>query len=261
MFQQVTAPEVASIDEDLRAIKAAAEDLLATFADLAAACAAQKTAHDNMKGKLKEELDKFAIELGKQVLVTAALTVAASCITFGVGGTAVAAVRAGKAVDLVNDFIKVLRGIVVSAGLRTVVTITRNTGDTRTKIERIHDLIETLEDAVEAGGAEPTLAQKLSTAQVWANGNLPVINGPPNGYIVKKDANGNVTNYSYYDEDGVATSRVDLTGKPHLDKKTGEYVPVPHVVEVQKNVNPKTGEIFAKTLSDTVRPALPEEIP
>ncbi|WP_459548329.1 hypothetical protein [Nocardia sp. X0981] len=149
MFQQVTAPEVASIDEDLRAIKAAAEDLLATFADLAAACAAQKTAHDNMKGKLKEELDKFAIELGKQVLVTAALTVAASCITFGVGGTAVAAVRAGKAVDLVNDFIKVLRGIVVSAGLRTVVTITRNTGDTRTKIERIHDLIETLEDVVE----------------------------------------------------------------------------------------------------------------
>jgi hypothetical protein len=39
MFQQVTAPEVASIDEDLREIKTAAEDVLATFADIAASCA------------------------------------------------------------------------------------------------------------------------------------------------------------------------------------------------------------------------------
>lgn len=261
MFQQVTAPEVASIDEDLREIKTAAEDLLAIFADIAASCAAQKTAHDKMKARLRDMLAQFADELKKQVAITLALAVAASVVSFGIGGGAVAAIRAGKAVDLVNDLVKALRGVVAAAGLRTVVAVTRSTGDTRAKLERIHDLIETIEDAIDASGSQPTIAQKLSTAQVWTNGNLPVINGPPNGYIVKKDANGNITNYSYYDEDGVATSRVDLTGKPHLDKKTGQYIPVPHVVEVQKNVNPKTGEIFAKTLSDTVRPALPEEIP
>ncbi|WP_063126090.1 hypothetical protein [Nocardia fusca] len=150
MFQQVTAPEVASIDEDLREIKTAAEDLLAIFADIAASCAAQKTAHDNMKARLHDMLAQFADELKKQVAITLALAVAASVVSFGIGGGAVAAIRAGKAVDLVNDLVKALRGIVAAAGLRTVVAVTRSTGDTRAKLERIHDLIETIEDSVEA---------------------------------------------------------------------------------------------------------------
>ncbi|MEU1954651.1 hypothetical protein ACH474_31605 [Nocardia rhamnosiphila] len=149
MFQQVTAPEVASIDEDLREIKTAAEDLLATFADIAASCAAQKTAHDNMKQRLHDLLAQFADELKKQIAITLALAVAASVVSFGIGGGAVAAIRAGKAVDLVNDLVKALRGIVAAAGLRTVVAVTRSTGDTRAKLERIHDLIETIEDSVE----------------------------------------------------------------------------------------------------------------
>ncbi|MEU4314481.1 hypothetical protein [Nocardia sp. NPDC024068] len=152
MFQTVTAPEVASIDEDLREIKTAAENLLATFADIAASCAAQKTAHDNMKVQLRDMLAEFADELKKQVAITLALAVAASVVSFGIGGGAVAAIRAGKAVDLVNDLVKALRRIVAAAGLRTVVAMTRSTGDTRAKLERIHDLIETVEDSVEAGG-------------------------------------------------------------------------------------------------------------
>lgn len=150
MFQQVTAPEVASIDEDLREIKTAAEDLLAIFADIAASCAAQKTAHDNMKARLRDLLAQFADELKKQVAITLALAIAASVVSFGIGGGAVAAIRAGKAVDLVNDLVKALRGIVAAAGLRTVVAVTRSAGDTRAKLERIHDLIETIEDTVEA---------------------------------------------------------------------------------------------------------------
>ncbi|WP_416563933.1 hypothetical protein [Nocardia testacea] len=149
MFQQVTAPEVASIDEDLREIKTAAEDLLATFADIAASCAAQKIAHDNMKAQLRDMLAQFADELKKQIAITLALAVAASVVSFGIGGSAVAAIRAGKAVDLVNDLVKALRGIVAAAGLRTVVAVTRSVGDTRAKLERIHDLIETIEDSVE----------------------------------------------------------------------------------------------------------------
>ncbi|WP_280422672.1 polymorphic toxin type 24 domain-containing protein [Nocardia carnea] len=261
LFQTVTAPEVATIDDDLRTLKTAAEDLIAIFTDLAGECAHQRTAHDNMKGQLSDALNWFAIELGKEVAVTAALAVAASLISFGVGSAAVTAVRAGKFANLVTKIVERLRGIVTAAGLRKLVTLTRNTTDTRTKLERLHDAIETAEDTVEAGTPQPTLAQKLAAAQVWPKGNLPVINGPPNGYLVKKDADGNITNYSYYDADGVATSRVDLTGKPHMDKQTGQYIPTPHVVEVQKNVNPKTGEVYAKTLSDTVRPALPQEIP
>ncbi|GGL27941.1 hypothetical protein [Nocardia jinanensis] len=178
MFQQVTAPEVASIDEDLRAIKTAAEDLLATFADLAAACAAQKTAHDNMKQRLHDLLAQFADELKKQIAITLALAVAASVVSFGIGGSAVAAIRAGKAVDLVNDLVKALRGLVAAAGLRTVVAITRATGDTRAKIERIHDLIEAIEDTVEA----------LDKPELWDPDHRPT--GVPDDWVSRTADNG-----------------------------------------------------------------------
>jgi hypothetical protein len=49
-----------------------------------------------------------------------------------------------------HRLVKALRSIVAAAGLRTVVAVTRSTGDTRAKLERIHDLIETIEDAVDA---------------------------------------------------------------------------------------------------------------
>ncbi|MFJ4650817.1 polymorphic toxin type 24 domain-containing protein [Nocardia sp. NPDC088792] len=100
-----------------------------------------------------------------------------------------------------------------------------------------------------------------STRRSWPNGNLPTQGGPPNGYLVKRDPQGNITNYSFYDSDGIATKRVDLTGRPHLDKTTREYIPTPHVVDIERNINPNSGEIYARTLRDSVRPALPEEIP
>lgn len=156
LFQTVTAPEVATIDDDLRTTKTAAEDLIVAFTDLANECAHQKTAHETMQGKLTSVLDTFAKELGKEILVTAAITVAASAITFGIGALAVNAVRAGKFVKLVDDTIELLRDIVRAAGLRNIVSLTRNTTDTRTKLERLHDAIETAEDTVEAGSKEPT---------------------------------------------------------------------------------------------------------
>src|SRR5262249_51516087 len=106
-----------------------------------------------------------------------------------------------------------------------------------------------------------SLKNELDNAQTWTGRNLPTQDGPPNGYLVKRDAQGNVTDYSYFDADGVATSRIDLVGKPHMDKSTGRYIDTPHVVEVQKNIDPATGRIFARTLNDSVRPARPEEIP
>jgi hypothetical protein len=84
---------------------------------------------------------------------------------------------------------------------------------------------------------------------------LPDQGGPPGGILYKRDPQtGQITNYIQYDEDGNALKRVDLTGRPHGG------VPTPHVVEYDRNVNPRTGEIFIRP-QRFVRPARPEEIP
>ncbi|MFD4403403.1 hypothetical protein ACFWPH_11610 [Nocardia sp. NPDC058499] len=165
LFQTVTAPEVDTIDDDLRVMKAAAEDLIATFTDLANECTAQEGAHDKMKVDLQEVLGWFAEELRDYALVTVAFAVAASFLSFGVGGAAVTAVRAGKAVDLVNDVIARLRHIVSIAGVRKAVKLTRDTTDSRTKLERLHDAIETAEDTVEAAGKKLTPEEVRQRAQ------------------------------------------------------------------------------------------------
>ncbi|WP_186000560.1 polymorphic toxin type 24 domain-containing protein [Nocardia otitidiscaviarum] len=91
--------------------------------------------------------------------------------------------------------------------------------------------------------------------------NLPTEGWPPNGCLIKRDPQGDISRCSYYDADGIATKRVDLTGKPHYDKATGMDIPTPHVVDIVGNVDPKTGKVYASTDSSSTRPALPGEIP
>ena len=150
LFATVTAPEVATIDDDLRAMKTAAEDLIATFTELAGECAHQKAGHDKMRAQLGAVLSVFADALDKQVTVTRTLEIDAAVITFGVGTTAVTAVRSGKATDLVDNTVGDLRTIVDAAELHDSIALTRNITAARTGLERIHDAIGTAEDTVEA---------------------------------------------------------------------------------------------------------------
>ncbi|MGE3540684.1 MAG: polymorphic toxin type 24 domain-containing protein [Candidatus Tectimicrobiota bacterium] len=75
-----------------------------------------------------------------------------------------------------------------------------------------------------------------------------------NEVLVRRDAAGRVTHYQLYDENGIPIQRVDVTGKAHGG------IPTPHVLEFKRDVNPKTGEVFARP-SRTVRQVRPEEIP
>ncbi|MET7738031.1 putative T7SS-secreted protein [Streptomyces sp. NPDC005402] len=88
-----------------------------------------------------------------------------------------------------------------------------------------------------------------------AGNNLPAENGPKDGTLYKTDPQtGKVTNYTTYDSEGRAVKRVDLEGRPHGGVDT------PHVVEYERNTNPKTGQVFVRP-SNEVRAAFPWEIP
>ncbi|WP_067464185.1 polymorphic toxin type 24 domain-containing protein [Nocardia amamiensis] len=212
--------------------------------------------------ELRAEIRVFLEGLAKDLAIDAAITVGLALISFGAG-----AVTAAKAVHTLHQWAGRIKDGIIAWRARKALQIAglkQEAKDAVVKARKVvTDLRDRLRKKVEGPPRPPKkpLRAELDNAQTWTGRNLPTQGGPPNGYLVKRDAQGNVTHYSFFDADGVATSRVDLVGKPHMDKATGQYIPTPHVVEIQKNIDPATGRIFARTLNDSVRPALPEEIP
>ncbi|WP_052281001.1 ADP-ribosyltransferase [Nocardia vulneris] len=84
-FQDVAAPEVEFIDEDLRALKAAAEAALTAMGDLAQSCRDHRAALDELRDLLKQQLEMVRDALIQELAITAAISVASSFITFGAG--------------------------------------------------------------------------------------------------------------------------------------------------------------------------------
>ncbi|GGL40947.1 hypothetical protein [Nocardia jinanensis] len=140
LFQEVTAPDVSFIDEDLRELKAAAEDLLTTFADLATACRDQEAAHRKLRADLATILEEFAVDIGTEVMVTLALSIGASVVSFGMGSAAVAAIRAGKFATKVKHYVDRLRKVMDIVKLKTAVTVQKSTASSRNNLQRIIDL-------------------------------------------------------------------------------------------------------------------------
>ncbi|WP_345499589.1 polymorphic toxin type 24 domain-containing protein [Nocardia callitridis] len=259
-FETVTAPEASFIDEDLREMKTAAEDVITTFTDLAQSCREQKAAIDDLRTRLKDLLTQLAEDIAQEVAVTLLFSVVAGAFSAGFGAAAVAAFRAGKIAEKVRKYATRIKDIVEAVALIRKVAVKKATQTIRDKLQRIIDLGKNLGSKIKRV-PKNSLKNELDNATTWTRRNLPTENGPRNGYLVKRDPQGNITRYSYYDADGIATKRVDLSGKSHYDKGAGRDIPTPHVVDITRHTDPATGRVFTQTDPSTTRPALPEEIP
>ncbi|MEU2041200.1 polymorphic toxin type 24 domain-containing protein [Nocardia niwae] len=258
LFDSVTADDAGHIRDDLKSLANSIDQLLTACTQISQSCIAYKEALT----ELRAEIEGFLKSLATDLAIDAAITIGLALISFGAG-----AVTAGKALVTVQKWAgKIKDGILAWRGRKAlqIAGLKQEAKDAVVKARKVvTDLRDRLRKKADDLPKPPkkSLKEELENAQVWTGRNLPTQGGPPNGYLVKRDAQGNITHYSHFDADGVATSRVDVVGKPHMDKATGQYIPTPHVVEVQKNIDPVTGRIFARTINDSVRPALPEEIP
>lgn len=139
-FEAVTAPDASFIDEDLREIKAAAEDILDLFADLAQSCRDQKAAIDDMRAQLTKLLEDLAIDIAKDVAVGLVISAAAGVLTAGFGTAAVAAYRAGKILEKVKKYAERLQTMYKSFKLLRAIKVKKPPATIRAKLQRIIDL-------------------------------------------------------------------------------------------------------------------------
>ncbi|OZD64229.1 hypothetical protein CH272_13610 [Rhodococcus sp. 05-340-1] len=107
-FDSVTAPDAVFVDEDLRELKATADDVLKAATELAVSCEEHRDGLKELRGDLMGELEVLRDDLLKELAITAAIGVAASFVTFGLGAIAASA----RAVSIAARFASPLRRVI-----------------------------------------------------------------------------------------------------------------------------------------------------
>lgn len=139
-FDDQIAIELAFVDEDLRALKAAVSEVIAGASELSGSCQEFREALDEMRTLLREQLELIAEALLWELGTTAAIGFVGSFFTFGIaagGAAAAAAVIAARYALPIRAMIeawKTRRSI--AAGVRMDADIARHVAE----MERLEDL-------------------------------------------------------------------------------------------------------------------------
>ncbi len=108
-------------------------------------------------------------------------------------------------------------------------------------------------------GATPVLVHNCNTGGLslsdarHVSGRFPKT-AKPGETLFRQKEDGTVTAYARYDEEGAISQRADLdpNSAPHAG------IPAPHILDMAKHVNPKTGQVF-RNWEKMPRPLRPEE--
>ncbi|MEU1439352.1 polymorphic toxin type 24 domain-containing protein [Streptomyces sp. NPDC005786] len=129
-----------------------------------------------------------------------------------------------------------------------------------TKQQRTYDLtVATLHTYYVVAGATPVLVHNCNTGGLSLSGARHVSGrfpktANPGETLFRQKEDGTVTAYARYDEEGAISQRADLDpdSAPHAG------IPAPHILDMAKHENPKTGQVF-RNWEKMPRPLRPEE--
>lgn len=119
LFAEITAEEYDSIDEDIRAIKAAADDVVSGFAEVGVSTEEHRSALVTMREAIEQFLQDMAKDIALEITVTATISIAASFVTFGVAAVGGAAILAGRVAHIVARY---------GPKIRPLISVFKNTG-------------------------------------------------------------------------------------------------------------------------------------
>jgi hypothetical protein len=136
IFSVTSTPEVEYIGKDLGELRDAANAILAACGELAQSCQDYRSALDDLRGQLTGILKDLAIELA----ATAAIGIAASFVTFGVGAVAATA----KTAHTITKFAGIIRTAVtgwkISKSISKGVKRAHDVAGIRQRLQRIKNL-------------------------------------------------------------------------------------------------------------------------
>lgn len=146
--------------------------------------------------------------------------------------------------------------LLTSEGRSVEVTSTRH----YKKQQRTHDLtVDGIHTYYVLAGQTPVLVHNCNTGGLSLSGARHVSGrfpktANPGETLFRQKEDGTVTAYARYDEEGAISQRADLDpdSAPHAG------IPAPHILDMAKHVNPKTGQVF-RNWEKMPRPLRPEE--
>lgn len=166
-FEAIVSPEYEHIDEDLRALRDAALTTTAAFYELSASA---KDHHDGLvelRENMKKVLEDLGEELLKELVITVAIAIAASVVTFGIG----AAVASARVVAIAARFARPIRALIdafkanraIAKGVKSEQTLAKHAKE----LKRIKDLKAKATPKVEPKAAPKEFAGEMSTEERW----------------------------------------------------------------------------------------------
>ncbi|MGQ4598688.1 ADP-ribosyltransferase [Nocardia sp. R6R-6] len=166
-LESITAPESAFVDEDLRALKAAADAAITAMTDLAASCRAHRQALDELRDNLRMQLEAIRDALLTELAINAAISLASSWITFGVS----AAVGLAGAAAICARYARPIRLMIeqwqnerrIAAGVKLDADIQRHVRE----VERLEDLTPGGRLRPKADPAAASLLNDADRAALW----------------------------------------------------------------------------------------------
>jgi hypothetical protein len=240
-FSDTHSPEVEYIVHDLHQLRDATSAVVEGCAELAESCREYKSALDDLRTQIEGLLNDLAVEIA----VTAAITIAASFVSFGgaaVAGTAKAAQSVSKYAKMITEAIglwKIARN--VSKGVKRVLDIP----GVRQVLQRIKNLgrkgkpngapppVRNLKDLFNGRTPKASELEEYANSQGWTKVQTP--GGPPkyvdeNGVVrmtIKEGSPRTPGSETPHVELKDATGqRIDPDGNPVLRKSPGNHTPI-----------------------------------
>lgn len=223
-FRDTHSPEVEFIVRDLEQLQSATTSVLNGCAELAQSCREYRSA----LGDLRSQLEGILEDLAEEIAMTAVIGIAASFVSFGVGGLAATA----KAAQSITKFARIIAEAVsawkVTKNISKGVKRAHDIAGMRQKLQRIKNLgrkgkpdekpplpPQSLRDLFNGRVPKASELEKFAQSQGWTKTQTP--NGPP----------------KYIDENGVAritlkegSPRTPGSETPHVELRdaTGQRI-------------------------------------
>ncbi|WP_327151323.1 hypothetical protein [Nocardia sp. NBC_01329] len=223
MFAPITAPELDHIDDDLKALSAAAAVTVSGFGQMVTTTTEHHDELEAMRKEIEGLLIQFVIDTGVEMAITGAVTIAASFITFGAAGPIGVAIGASRVAALCAKYGPKIRPFIAIFKARGLGRGFKDIPDWSTHKQRMDQIWEMINKKA-PGGTRPTSTNWSLTPDD--------VKALQTGQM-KYDQNGVTINQKLYR--GEPLTPEELQQKNALDEALGKLPP--HQGPVVRHIN------------------------